>query len=82
MASQARAWFKPGRFVGYTYIPVTWEGWCVAGASAAMIFAVVLGLRYLVPDRAEALPLQIVVGCLVVAVTSFVAHSHTNVRRR
>jgi hypothetical protein len=82
MASQARARFKPGRFVGYTYTPETWEGWCVAGVSGVMIAAVVLGLRYLVPDRAEALPFQIVVGCLVVAGTLFVAHSHTNIRKK
>jgi hypothetical protein len=79
MASRQRYWFKPGRFIHYTFHPITWEGWCVAAAMPVLIVIVVLGLRYFAP-RPLAIPLELASGFILYRALILIAKPHTSAR--
>jgi hypothetical protein len=70
----SECWFKPKRY-GYGATPVTWQGWALMAAGAAVI-AVAAFLMSVMGDS----PFVWIVGMLVIgicAVWTLIAHSKT-----
>ena len=59
MSDESKIWFRPGRFLGYGWTPVTWQGWASVLGLGAVTFAGQKLLRTLLaragvePERQE-----------------------------